>query len=65
MIENYLILNPVLAFLVYEDARRRQVKGRVGGYSPLLWGLLTLIGSVLGLVFYLLARRQPGHEIRF
>lgn len=66
MIEKYyLILNPVLAFLVYEDAKGRQIEGKIGGYSTILWVLWVLILGVFGLIPYLMARRHPGHEIRF
>ncbi|AZR71943.1 hypothetical protein BBF96_00085 [Anoxybacter fermentans] len=40
-----------LAFWVYQDARKRK-------YHPLLWGALTLVTNLVGLVMYLLIRPE-------
>ena len=61
----YPILNPILAFLVYEDAQNRQVNGGVAGYTTVTWAILVMVFGVFGLPTYLLARRRPRHEIRF
>lgn len=65
MIEKYFVLNPFLALLVYEDAKKRQVDGRVAGYTTITWAILILVFGVFGLPAYLMARRHPGDEIRF
>lgn len=60
MVEKYyLILNPILTLLVYKDARKKQVGGRIAGYTPLTWAILVLTFGVFGFAAYLLVRMRP------
>jgi len=49
----FLIIWLIVTVWVYHDAEQRNMNG-------VLWGLLVLVGNLVGFIVYLLVRRDPG-----